>query len=261
MLKESPRGKRSRRVIGMVVERAIQLIMKSHLYKFAGIMYRQARGLPIGSRLTGSIARISTDRWSRQMNMVMEDNLVKSYLKKKYVDDINLITESVGMGTRWHDGTLRWRQEWEDEDVQQEKTHDIVTLQALVDMGNSIDPQIQFTGQCADDNKDGRVPMQDLHVWRSREGEREVLRHSYYEKPITSKKMMMEKSAHPMRSKMAVLSQEVIRRMRNTSLKLPMSERIRILDQMMIKLRASGYNESQRYEILYSGMLGYCRRS
>ena len=65
--------------------------MGNHCYKFANDIHRQEDGMPIGSRLTGSIARIATDRWSRDMYQRLEENLVKKYLKEKYVDDVNMI--------------------------------------------------------------------------------------------------------------------------------------------------------------------------
>ena len=258
--RRQPEGKDKMRLIGMVVEVAILIVTRNHHYRFGGNMYRQEEGLPIGSRLTGSIARICTDQWSRGMDLVLEENLVKRYLKEKYVDDVNLVVEAVGLGVRWKEGTLRWTQECEDQDRNQGRTHDSVTTQVLVEMANSVDPNITFTGEGADDHEGGRVPMLDLKVWRSvGPGGEELLRHCYYEKPITSKMMVMAKSALPMKTKMTVLAQEIIRRMRNTSPKLPVSMRVSILNTMMVKMRSSGYDQGQREEALYSGVLGYCR--
>ena len=102
-----PAGVDERKVVGMVVEMTIMLVVNNHFYKFAGDIFLQDKGLPIGSRLTGSMARISMDQWSRGMDLTMEDNLIKKYLKAKYVDDVNLVVEAVGLGTRWADGSLR----------------------------------------------------------------------------------------------------------------------------------------------------------
>ena len=189
----------------------------------------------------------------------MDENLVKKYVKEKYVDDINFVVESIGTGVRWEGGSLRWNQEWEDDDTRQGTSKDRITIRALTDMANSISEQIEFTYDCADDHGDGKVPMLDLQVWRSREEGRESLLYSYYEKPITSPLVIMEKSALPASNKMTVLAQEVVRRLRNTAVSLPIQEKIKIMDKMMIKLRESGYDERQRKEILYSGVMGYCR--
>ena len=55
--------------------------------------------------------------------VLMEDNLIQNNLKVKFVDEVNLMVESVGMGTRWTLGTLRWTQEWEDADLDRGRSH------------------------------------------------------------------------------------------------------------------------------------------
>ena len=55
----------------------------------------------------------------------MEENLVRSYSNTKFVDNCNLLLESIGLGTRYvkkGEGrvkdSLRWSQEAEDLDVE-----------------------------------------------------------------------------------------------------------------------------------------------
>ena len=89
-------------------------------------------------------------------------------------------------------------------------------------------------------------------------GEQRLL-HSYYEKPITSKLVLMEKSALCARVKMVVMSQEVIRRMRNTSTRVDLDQRAAILSHFMTKMARSGYGAAQRMEVLRAGCTGYYR--
>ena len=72
--------------------------------------------------------------------------------------------------------------------------------------------------------------MLDIQVWceEGAKGE-QLLHHSYYEKPVTSPLVLMEKSALPARSKMVVLTQELLRRMKNTSPRVDPQERVDIL--------------------------------
>ena len=141
------------------------------------------------------------------------------------------------------------------------RSHDSIMTAALVGMSNNIDPQIRFTGEGADNHVGGRVPMLDLEVWRSSSKETggKKLEWSYYEKPIMSQLLLMEKSAMPMNTKMNVLSQEIIRRMKNMSLSLPVSARVEVLNRMMIKMKDSGYSQDQRLDVLHAGTLGFCR--
>ena len=60
-------------------------------------MFKQGKGGDIGLRLTGVMARIRMDRWSRRMSSEMEEEMVRVYLMAKYVDDVNLIMGSLGV--------------------------------------------------------------------------------------------------------------------------------------------------------------------
>ena len=97
-------------------------------------------------------------------------------------------------------------------------------------------------------------------MWvRKEEDGRQTLLYGYYEKPVTSNLVIMEKSALPMKTKMTVLSQEVIRVMRNTAEKVDTEEKAEMLTGVMTKLARSGYSEGQRKKVLYAGMEGYSR--
>ena len=82
-------------IIGMVVELSIIVINSNHVYTFEDKLYKQKKGGATGLRLTGILARIHMDRWSKKYKTAMEENLVKTYSNSKYVDDINLQTESI----------------------------------------------------------------------------------------------------------------------------------------------------------------------
>ena len=85
-------------------------------------------------RLTGEVSRISMDRFMRKFKLLLKENLVKVYLIQKYVDDINMMLEKLGKGTRWEKGSLRWKQEWEDEDHRSGKTGDRLTMEQILNM-------------------------------------------------------------------------------------------------------------------------------
>ena len=85
----------------------------------------------------------------------------------------------------------------------------------------------------------------------------QIIMHSYYEKPITSNKVIMEKTAHPLKQKITTLSQEVVRRMRNTSRKVVLQERLEILQKFIQKMKQSGYGEKLRREVVKAGLKGY----
>ena len=138
------------------------------MYGFNNRIYKQMQGGATGLRLTGLLARVHMDQWSRKMQEKLEYNLTRVYWRSKYVDDNNMAMESIGKGTRWVDqtpeteGQLKWKEEWEKEDQENEISHSRVTLNGMLGMANSISPGLTFTGEIPEDYEDGRLPMLDF---------------------------------------------------------------------------------------------------
>merc|ERR1712082_441723 len=80
------------------------------------------------------------------------------------------------------------------------------------------------------------------------------------EMKMASKHCTLEVSASPWNQKIATLSQELMRRLLNTSEELDQEEKNMIIDEFGRKLRRSGYSKRQVSEILISGIQGYERK-
>ena len=175
-------------------------------------------------------------------------------MNKMYVDDVNMVMESLALGTRWTGSKMEWREEWEEEEKIDNEKDDKRSMREVRKMSNSILPYIQFTEEVASECPGQKLPMLDFQVWQeertNEEGEREIIiQHEYYEKPMASKLMMMERSAMPHRMKVATLSQEVVRRLKNTARTVQEWRRRRVLSRMMVKLKRSGFGEKMRRKI------------
>ena len=92
-------------LIGAVIEISINVINNNHCYQFENKIYCQKKGGPTGLRITGLLARIHMDNWMIKMSSLMEDNLVHKYFVEKYVDDVNMALENIGLGVRWTTST------------------------------------------------------------------------------------------------------------------------------------------------------------
>ena len=87
----------------------------------------------------------------------------------------------------------------------------------------------------------------------NREGMVEQIKFELYEKPMVSRLVTMERSSLPLKTKLTVLAQEIVRWRRNCSRG---EERGKVEERMtrfMVKLKASGYSRGQRWEILKAG--------
>ena len=253
-----------RMLLAKVIEISIKTTFKNHLYQFEGRSYIQAKGGSIGLRLTGVVAKLVMNRWNVRFKELAIQNEITIYLNKTYVDDQNLLLEALDMGRRWTGDKIEWRAEWEKEDNESVEKDDKRTMRQVRLMANSILPYIQMKEEVASDCPEEKLPMLDFKVWKEEETEergekKTVIKYEFYEKAMASKLVMMNKSALPHRMKVTTLSQEVIRRLKNTARSVGESRRQLILSNMMAKMRRAGYDEKMRRNVLVSGLKGYWR--
>ena len=222
-----------RMLLAKVIEIAIKTTFKNHLYQFEGQSYIQAKGGSIGLRLTGVVAKLVMNRWNTRFKELAIQNEITIYLNKTYVDDQNLLMEALEMGKRWTGEKMEWRSDWEKEDKEANEKDDKRTMRQIRLMANSILPYIQMKEEVASDCPEEKLPMLDFKVWKEEEkGEKDekktIIKHEFYEKPMASKLVMMNKSALPHRMKVTSLSQEVVRRLKNTARSVGESRRRQI---------------------------------
>ena len=101
------------------------------------------------------------------------------------------------------------------------------------------------------------MPILDLKVKISAKGD---IHYQLYRKPMAQQLTLLERSAMSMRMKRTVMSQEVIRILRNTKTSLPWSFKAELLTSFAIRMKDSGYSEKVRYEVIRGGVLGYERQ-
>ena len=79
----------------------------------------------------------------------------------------------------------------------------------------------------------------------------------FYEKPTKNQYVISKDSAMPINKKIQTLGQEIFRRLHNTKAEIDWEVKVRILEKFMAEVKASGYTEKDRYEILRSGIGSY----
>ena len=179
----------------------------------------------------------------------------------KYIDDINFYLEAMELGTHWQggrNGKVVHSDLRESNDIMGEKTKSQITMEVIRNMGESCNDWLKLTVDSKDNHKGMKVPMLDVEAWTIKDNTE--VQHQFYEKEVASNRVMGAKSAISQTSKIATLSQEVIRRMQNTGRDVPEENRVIIMNNFMIKLHRSGYNEKQREEIMKAGLNGYYKK-
>ena len=106
----------------------------------------QREGGPIGLKLTGVVAQMRMIRWMGRFNDLLVQNRIRTYLNSVYVDDQSWAGRALRKGVRWdtREREMRWRIEWEQEDIERGEECDTRTFRELREMGNTIDPDIRM---------------------------------------------------------------------------------------------------------------------
>ena len=91
----------------------------------------------------------------------------------------------------------------------------------------------------------------DLKIGLNEETENRI-DFEFYEKPTKNPKLILAESAINASSKRTILTQECLRRIRNTKIELGNSVRNEHLNRFMIKMKNSGYSKNYRIQILDS---------
>ena len=216
--------------------------------------------------LTMACSKIVMGFWSRKVNKILLEGNLRIWLTAGYVDDMRYVTSILEKGRRWVEKEKRfvYKDDWEQEDMLEKESDNARTSREIGKVMNSIYRHIKFTTEIPEDFTGGKLPTLDLAMWMDSHGEgenemqtREKIEYKFYEKEMGSKFCVMENSAMNYNSKRSILSQEVIRRMQNTSEEVGQDERNEILEGFIEKMKRSGYNQVQIKEIICSGLKGY----
>ena len=216
-------------MVAKALEAGINVVMRTHVYKFAGETRAQTKGGAIGLELTGEIAGVFMAWWDREMRKKMQDESVKVVVYKRYVDDINMIVEMCD--------------DCEEEDV----------WRKIREAGNQIHESIQLEADFPSKHPDNKVPILDIKVWI----ENGKVLHEYYSKPVSSKAVIDAQSAMPLKDKRTVLTQDLLRVILRCSPELPWDVKKTHIDEYALRMQFSGYNEEFRKDVVRSAITAY----
>ena len=115
-------------------------------------------------RLTGVV--ISMAAWEKRFRILAEENEVKIYMSKIFVDDQNLLFRSMKKGTRWTGKSMEWSSKWEDEDENSDEPDDSRNMKEIKKMSNVIRKDIVMEYDIPSNYRDLKLPILDFKVWK-----------------------------------------------------------------------------------------------
>ena len=249
-----------RKLMAKGLEVAVRTMYDTHLFSWGGRVYHQLHGGPIGLRGSGSSCRITCNLMDRHVMKELE--AIKNIPKVNYrfVDDTRALVRGVKDGWAWEDGKMVFSKEKEEEDKKSKDSLAQKTAKEFRKILDSFSPELKSTTETCDDFENGRCATLDFECWLEDDGKGgQKILYSYFEKLVSKKTAIMKKSALGENMKISSLTQEVIRRMKNTSLDVDMKERISIINKYHKRLQRSGYELQQIKKIISAGLLGWER--
>ena len=221
-----PTSQERRLMFALLLELMIVRVMKNHAYSFNGVNKVQQEGGPIGLKLSGAVAKVVMLSWSRRFAAAASTALAsfayfQLYMLLFYVDDTGIAVEELEPGCRYIEEEGRVRVVEEEVENDRAVAGDLRTARVLASIANSIFEYIQFTVDCPSNYPSGWMPLLASQV---RVAEDNTIDYLFFEKGIACKFVMMRNSAMSAKVKMSCLTQEVIRRLRNTRASLDWDE-------------------------------------
>ena len=99
---------------------------------------------------------------------------------------------------------------------------------------NSIYSNLNFTVEVEEDFENHRLPSLDCELFMDKNNYK--INYSFYEKSMKTPFCIMRNSAMSEKSKVSILSQDLIWRMQNIDENIPESERIEVIDNYIDRL-------------------------
>ena len=126
-------------------------------------------------------------------------------------------------------------------DIEENEPENVRMAKRCLPAMNSINQDLKFTTEAPEDFPNNRLPTLDFVLWLV-DG---ILFHSYYEKTIKNQFTVMQRSAMSEHQRMAILSNELVRRLSNINRGVVEEEIVRVIEQYASQLKTSGYGRKQ----------------
>ena len=141
-------------------------------------------------------------------------------------------------------------------ETDKDKSDDEVTIGVIKEIADSIDEMIKFTVDHPSNHENNKLPILDLQVSVNLEKQNR-LDYEFYEKPTRNNKVILNNAAISSKQKRTILTQECLRRLRNTKVELGRETQVKYLNEFMLKLKNSGYSIEYRKQILCSAQKAF----
>jgi hypothetical protein len=202
--KYKPTEAEKMKLLGIMMQVIVRKVMSAHFYKFKNTIRRQRDGGSIGLRMTGEVATLRMLEWDENAREKVLEARALEAMYGRYVDDVDHVYQALPKGSEYNLTTSRIEINPETAITDADKEDDEITFRVIKEIINTIDKDIQMTGDVPSANANKRVPVLDMDMFMM--NNRIVF--SFYSKPMSTRYVIPERSAHPQRTKRTTLIQE-----------------------------------------------------
>ena len=252
--KRKPTVNEERKLFGKALEIMLVTCMDNHVYQFDNQIRVQNKGGPIGLKLTGEIFDCIMIDWDKKLLKELEKVKINPNLYTRFKDDIEIAVESLEKGCKLVEENIVIDDTKKEED--EDKSDTKITMEVVQEIANSINPMIKLTVDTPCNYEDGKMPVLDIKV-DVNVAEDNRIDFEFYEKPTKNPRVVLASSALSHTQKRTILTQECLRRLRNTKVELGPQVQSKHLNQFMLKLKNSGYGRQFRKEVLDSALQAF----
>merc|ERR1711951_336870 len=112
-------------------------------------------------------------------------------------------------------------------------------MEIVKEEADKIHESIQVTVDYPSKHRDDKIPILDLKVWLEKMKERFLVMHEFYHKEVASRAVINARSAMPQKTIRTVLTQEVLRILRNCSRHLPWEQVCKHVEEYCARMQFS----------------------
>ena len=242
-----------REILARVIQIAVNVMFRTHVYTFGGQTYRQTSGGPIGLRSTCAVARLVMKVWDDKWLARLSELRIQIEEALRYMDDGRTAMYRFKHGWRWCMGRVKYCKRWEVEDAGLSGLE--VTKRILEGTMGGLEGYLTFTMETEEDFENAWLPTLDTEL--KVDDKKNIIMYRFFEKPTNPNTVLHFRTAMAEDSKIRSLTNEVIRRLLTTGEMIPDEARCQILDNFAQKMKNSGYGLLQIRRVILGGIKGY----
>ena len=245
-------------MLALAVAEGVRICMANHVYALGDKLFLQLRGGPIGLELTGAVSRPFMYRWDRLYTERVKQAGIEMPLYERYVDDSNQTAAVPHIGSVYdtvqQKMVIKEEQRIQDEIIPEDER----LSKVLLYIANNIMDCIKMEADMPSRNADKKMPILEMKVWMEEDG---TLVYQHYEKQVSSKTVMHAQSAHSAGCKKSVHTQEILRRLLNSSHRLQWTSEVApVITDYLARMKMAGYKENYRKDVLKHALSIYDKK-